>query len=695
MMNDKPGNLEFLNKNIRVPNLVSMILDMKDGERILMDIGTRVSDDRQADRDSMSDWEKYLESGRKLSRQELHGKSEPFENAANFKSPGMLEASLKFGDRAAGALLKTKDLVKADVIGSDKDKEKSKRSERIVAHMNYQLNYEQKSWREDHDRLLYILPSDGASFKCSYYDSGLQENVSEVIRWPSFSVNQSNTSMDKCRSFTIDREYTKSEVIAKQREGVWQEYEGMEFGTETQTEENDEKDSNELFYMQQMYFDLDDDGYEEPYFVTVHANSLKVMRVTARYEEDNIIVKTPNGTVLPLSSVMIGADGLGFNVTGDSEIDMKKSKISQCTLVRINAINLITQYTFIPGDLVPFESGGEFLGIGYFHLLGGLTNAINSSSNTILNAGKLASTPGGFLAKNFKKAKGAIRYKLGQFIPTLMSASDLQNSVREFKFPDVSQSFFMFNDKMRAEVERIAASADLSQAIGANAPATTMLGMVQEQMTPISAIILRIYRSQKQEFIKLAELNKKYSDPVVYRDVVGDDNASYSDDYALLGLDIMPAANPEMTSKIQNILQSSSVLDQADRIVQYGGNPIPILKKYLLDLGVDDIATIFPPDDGENKEDPNLAALKEANQLERDIAQKQVQLFAEQVRNEKAKTAISKAETLAKIREILSRTVLNLEKAETEDTKNQISVYTTEMKALAETLGESGSIQAN
>jgi len=283
-----------------------------------------------------------------------------------------------------------------------------------------------------------------------------------------------------------------------------------------------------------------------------------------------------------------------------------------------------------------------------------------------------------------------------------MTSAELQNSVREFQFKEVSQYYYLFGERMAAEAQRLSASADLTDAIGANAPATTMLGIVQEQLMPVSAITQRIYRSMKDEFLKLAELNRKYTDPEVYRDVVGEPKQevmegggegmppephqmpqqpfNYADDYNLRGLDVMPAANPELTSRMQNILQSSAILDQADRILAFGGNPIPVMKKYLINIGEEDIQKIFPVD--EKTPDPQLQAMRQAQETEQKLAQEQTRLFGEQVKNEKAKTAITKAKAIAEIKEIISKTILNLEKAESEQAKNQINKYTTQMESL-------------
>ncbi len=687
MMENTPASISELVKKVQVTNLVPDILrDQGDveGQQTLDEIAKRVIDDRNADRKSMESWAKFVEAGRKLAQQELEGKSEPWDNAANFKSPAPLEACLKFGDRASATLLKPRDLVKYDVVGPDKEGEKQARGVRITEHMNYQLNYSMKTWRDDHDALMYVLPSDGAAFKYTYYDATEGENCAEVVRFPDFAVNQANTSMEKCRSFTIDREFSKSDVLSRLREGVWHEYPDLEMGTETQQEQSEEAESDEKFFIQQMFYDLDDDGYEEPYLAVVHERTEKVVRLVPRFELGDIWVRTPNGKVVTLDKVIDGQDELGFDVPSQDATDKERreaTRLSQCELVRIEPINCITQYTFIPGSLLPFEEG-SFLGLGYCHLLAALTQAINSSSNTILNAGKLVSTPGGFLAKGFQKAKGVIKYKIGQFIPTMMSAADLQNSVREFNFKDVSQGFYNFNDKMRAEIERIAASADLTEAIGANAPATTMLGMVQEQMMPVSSLISRVYRAQKQEFMKLAQLNQKYTDPALYKELVGNDEANFQEDYALLGVDVAPAANPEMTSKIQNMLQASAALEQFDKILQAGGNPVPLLEQYLEGLGNIDLQKVFPDEDQESEPDPKLVALREQLGIERELAQAQVQVAQGDLRNKQIETAIKYMKTKAEIKEMLSKVVLNLEKAESEHAKNAINAYTAELEGM-------------
>jgi hypothetical protein len=59
---------------------------------------------------------------------------------------------------------------------------------------------------------------------------------------------------------------------------------------------------------------------------------------------------------------------------------------------------MFVHYYFLPGP--------GFLGLGYLHLIGGLTEAANASLRHLITAGAFANFPGGFVAKNAKITGG-------------------------------------------------------------------------------------------------------------------------------------------------------------------------------------------------------------------------------------------------------------------------------------------------
>ena len=245
------------------------IADMFDKETLSL-IGANVIEGYEADLDSMQEWSDYVENGRKLVKQETQAKSTPWEGASNFKSPVLMQAALKFSDRASTELLRQEDIVKTTVIGNDESGEKANQAERVAEYSNYQINVEMNEWRDEHEKLLYQLPYDGCVFKKTFFDFRLGRPVSNVITYPDFVVNNDSDSIARLRRFSESFELSKNEVIERQKQGIWLDIE-LSLGTTNEEETDDQADADKFttFIEQQGYYDLDDDGYEEPYTFVV------------------------------------------------------------------------------------------------------------------------------------------------------------------------------------------------------------------------------------------------------------------------------------------------------------------------------------------------------------------------------------------------------------------------------------------
>ena len=72
------------------------------------------------------------------------------------------------------------------------------------------------------------------------------------------------------------------------------------------------------------------------------------------------------------------------------------------------------------------------------------------------------------------------------------------------------------------------------------------------------------------------------------------DDASIELDFDIDGLSITCGANPEMSSRMQRMILAQAELEQFDRVVQSGGNPIPIIKNYFKRIGTENLDEIFP-----------------------------------------------------------------------------------------------------
>jgi len=166
------------------PNIAGMFDD-----DTLLKVGRQVKESYEADLDSMIEWSELVDFGLDLVKQETENKSTPWEGAANFKSPELMKAALKFSDRATTELLRSYEVVKTKVIGADPDDVKFDRGERTSEFQNWQLNVEMPEWRDEHEKLIYDIPYTGTVFKKTFFDAQLGRNTSTLITYPNFSVN--------------------------------------------------------------------------------------------------------------------------------------------------------------------------------------------------------------------------------------------------------------------------------------------------------------------------------------------------------------------------------------------------------------------------------------------------------------------------------------------------------------------------
>ena len=667
--------LEILDEKNIADNLDKDILD---------DLGLRVRRQFDEDTASMKDWIESVENGLDLMKQEFQPKSHPWTGASNYKSPLLSEASISFGDKASLEVLRQRNLVKADIIGKDQTGEKKKLSDRVTEAMNYQINYERKRWRKEQKRMMYVLPNIGVFFKKPVFDPLLGRADSHVIQYPDFAVNQATTNMDDCRSFTQILDIDQNGVIDRQNLGIWRDVDlypedsdGDEGSNESAETPNAESNPDR-FLEQQCFADLDEDGIEEPYVVTLHESSSTVVRIVPRYDERSFIVRLEDGRIMNLSdAIRIEAE----RHLSEQKALPEEPDISKYEFVRVVPDQNITKYGFIPSP------DGTFLDLGYSHLLGALTMGINSTTNQLTDSGTLRNAGGGFLAKGFRKKMGPISIAPGKYASTDMQAKDLHQGILSNPNPEPSQVLFALNEKLEQQARSFAAIVDASGQITANTAPTTALAIIQEALISTSALIGNVLDGMSEEFQVLFRINKKTFDPALYKKILDDENANAFVDFNNESLDIVPTASPEMSSKLQRIQLSSVEVEQIPNVIAAGGNPLPIVRNFFERIGSNNIDEIFPenPTDQQAKE---IAQFREAQELSNQLQQQQLELS--QIQTEilsreqdrlDAETSIKIDESIGKLKKMEADIVLILEKAETEEVKNNINLYTAQIQS--------------
>ena len=656
-------NLAVVEKpeKVGVKRILEIMESSNPVELLSEDLKKKIADDLietfEDDLESMGVWLESVEKGQELMSQDFNSRSEPWEGAANFKSPMIMDAVLKFGDTASQELLRKSDVAKGMVIGDDPEGQKEQQAKRVSTYLNFQINIKMKEWRTEHDKLLYTLPSTGCMFKKTFYNPGERRNVSNVIFYPNFVVNQSNTTIDTCGAFTHILQFKENEVVEKQRSGQWAESDFIldDKDLTGQAEENEDR-----FLEQHGWFDLDEDGYKEPYSVTIHEATRTIVKIAPRYMAKDVQVMV-KGQMFRLDVLLKGQEE-GMELEADE-------------IISITPINLITKYDFLP------DPKGEFLGIGYPHLLCGVTTAVNTTTNHLLDAGTLSNLPGGYLAKGVRKKLGDERFRPGEWKGTNVPARDFANAFFPLPYGEPSQTLFALNDKMQQEGERSAANADFSKVLANNAPATTTLALLQEATQATTSIIRRVYRAMSEEFQKMAMLNKIFPNQEEYMAVLDNQEANFEQDFDNNSFNLVPIANPEMSTRVERVKASEVQMNFLPQIVEAGGNAQVIIKSFMDSLGVENLDQIFPEPLPEQIEKQNQLKEQEiqAQNAQTDLFDRELAVREADQKRKVAETQSGIAETRAKILKIKSEFILNLEKAETEEQTNQLNKYTAEL----------------
>lgn len=610
----------------------------------------------------------------------------------------MSQAGTPPDEKATQLLQELQEKTKADeqVIKDKKDqlRKRNERADRVAEMMNWQVNVKMTEWRSQQKRLMYSLPNVGTLFKKTYFDATLGRCVSKVIQFPDFIVNQHTECMKTCRSFTHVMAFTKSEHDIRVQQGLWvdcelfKEAQTNEAGSNENSESEYTEDNPDKFYEQYCWIDLDEDGIEEPYIVTVHVMSGKVVRIVARYDEDCLIVKSENCIPMSLIDAQRKAaariDALNSEY-GTGEEYKAPDDLEGYELVRVEPIGIITKYGMTP------SCDGTYLDVGFYHLIGATAMGVNKTTNDLLNAGTLANSQTGIVAKNFRKRPGNFSVKMGEFTQTELTAQDLQSGLMKLPYGEPSQTLFMLNEKMENSARSFSANVDNGNMIQSNTAPTTALAMIQESRIQHTAHMSMIVDSMSEEFQIIFALNRDYVDDAEYKEVVGDDEAVFSDDFNTDGLSISCGANPEMSSRMQRMMLAEAEMAQLPYVIQAGGNAVAVLKNYYNAIGSPNTHEYFPNEAEMSPEEKAQMqqmqqmqqATLEAQQQQTQMIQLQTEILQKEQERKDAEAQVNAQKTIAQIDELRQKIdnmeadkILTLEKAETEQVNNKINTYT-------------------
>jgi hypothetical protein len=375
-------------------------------------------------------------------------------------------ACIHFNSAIISEIIKNDKVVEARLMAPDDDlHQKSKKAERISDHMSYQLLGQSDNWVRDTDKLMMMLPMVGMCYRKSFFNSIKGMPDTELCSASKVIVNNTIKSLESAQRITHQLDMTTNEIVENMKKGLFIEYPIEDLTGSNYSEEGDEeynysipsfsvnKEINDNFYdttheilEQHRFLDLDGDGYQEPYIVTIHKDSQKVLRIVARYDQ------------------------------GSFEFD------DDGTFVKINPIHYFTDFHFIPSP------NGSFHSYGFGNLLYNVNETINSILNQLIDAGVLSNRQCGFIGKDLRTQKGDLDFRPGEWKQVISApGTTIAQNVYPLPIKEPSQTLYSLLIFLIDSATKLTSVGDVmaGEMPPPNTPAATVMAVVEVGMVSI------------------------------------------------------------------------------------------------------------------------------------------------------------------------------------------------------------------
>lgn len=535
----EPDNNSFLNQALQSHNIAEKMSKNKKGKDDLMKIAEKVYKGWEIDEDSRAEWirntKEWLELALLLRKQRTF----PWPKASNVKYPLVATAAMQFSARAYPALVPADGaIVKTKIPQKFPQKELFEAASRVANHMSFQVMYRIPNWEEDMDKLLMTMAIQGVCWKKTYYDPIAGVNRSDIVYPENLAINYGVQTIEQAYRVTEKVMLYSNDIVERINAGEYLDVDVGEpdvflvdgevkeamIGSTPAGEVN--KATQHLILIQHTFLDLDEDGYEEPYVVTVHARTRKVLRIVARWD----------------------MEGMQLDARGG--------------VIRIQPVNYFTTFSFIPNP------DGSIYALGFGHLLGPLNVSINTLINQLVDAGTMNNLSSGFIGKGLRIKMGENFLRPGEWKVVNATGDDLSKSV--FPMPTKEPSAVLLNlmNMLIQSGNQLASIAEIfvGKMPGQNTPATTTQETVQQSMAVFTAIYKRVYRALWEEFKKLYRLNKLNPATVEEERKLAGMKDLPTTDYDHPDWIIMPAADPTGDSASMK----AQKLQQVGQMLQFG-----------------------------------------------------------------------------------------------------------------------------
>jgi hypothetical protein len=539
---------------------------------VLQQISSELMPLFEADQGSRKDWEEQYGKGLKLLGFTFDERTKPFRGAAAATHPLLTEAIVQFQAQALKELMPADGPVRTRVMGKE-TREKLMQADRVRDFMNYQITSVMEEYTPDFDQLLFYAGYGGSAFKKVYYDEDKGRMVSKLILPDNLYIPYNGSPvMSECPRIThvvpmSVNDYRKA-VLRGQYLDTAQERSAADMGnniiqkeTDRVTKMSPNADDEEMELLE-FQIDWDLEGFEHtdkdgeptglrlPYVITVDKVSGSTVGVRRNWKEGDDLYRRKQYYVHYMLVQGLGAYGLGF-----------------------------------------------------LHLVGGLSQAATAALRQLLDAGTLVNLPAGFKAKGARIMNDDVPLQPGEFRDIDAGGVELSQTLMPLPYKEPSQTLFALLGFCADAGRRLASVTDMQVGdSNQNAAVGTTIALLEKGGQVMSAIHKRLHYSQKIEFNLLAKGFGEYLPDDYPYDVPGETRTIKRKDFDDR-VDVLPVSDPNIFSVAQRITMAQTQLQLAQSNPQMH-NMYEAYRRMYQAIGVRDIDAILNTQNVDKPKDP-------------------------------------------------------------------------------------------
>jgi len=526
----------------------------------------------EADSSTRKDWEDQYSKGMKLLGFNMEERTKPFKGACGVSHPLLTESIVQFQATALKELMPSEGPVRTQVLGKE-TREKLMQADRVRNFMNYQITSVMEEYTPDFDQLLFYTGYGGSTFKKVYYDENKGRMVSALVLADNLYIPYTGSSvMSECER-VIHRvpmsanDYKKAVARGQYLDTAQPQVAGSTNQTVIKKavdkavgiSPNSEEEEISLLEFQ-MDYDLqgfehkDEDGeltgIALPYIITLDENTGDVVGIRRNWKE------------------------------GDKLFNRKQYYVHYCLV-----------------------QGPGAYGLGFLHLVGGLSKTATAALQQLIDAGTLVNLPAGFKAKGARIMNDDVPIQPGEWRDMDAGGVELTSSLLPLPYKEPSQTLFALLGFCVDAGRRMASITDMQVGdSNQNAAVGTTIALLEKGSSVMSAIHKRLHYSQKLEFQLLAKGFAEYLPDEYPYDVPGESRVIKKRDFDDR-IDVLPVSDPNIFSVAQRITMAQTQLQLAQSAPQMH-NMYEAYRRMYEAIGVRDIDQILNSQNVDKPKDP-------------------------------------------------------------------------------------------